>query len=952
MILIANRYQLMEKLGQGGMGEVYRGLDTLTQSPVAIKNLRAINSSDPEILERFRREGSVLRDLNHPNIVKMLDMIQHDDAYYLVMEYIEGGDLASLLKTQGKLSVPHAIKLALELADALSRAHHLGIIHRDIKPANVLIAPNGTPRLTDFGVARIEAEDRLTGTGVAVGTLDYMPPEAINGEAVDTRADIWAFGVMLYEMLTGHRPFAGETTMSLLTNILMLPVPSLVADCPEAPPALQDLIAYMLQKERENRLPSARQMGAALEAISQGKAVNLQRLDTPSKPTVSQIKPAPDPAADAPTTTYPPAALPPVPLVTASTPMRRLPIIAVSAAALLIVMLGAALLRSSSLAPALPSSTPPATATLAPTNAAQVAIAPSTGDAPAPDGYHWVNAAEVRLLMPDSWASLDLASFLDLAKASIAKEDSQKILDGSTAYINQQRSVAFYVNWLNLQGAALLVEDTGVSLSNSVQVSRMRELGAGTGWEFIGDAEEIQLSSGTAQRLIMVANAIDMQATVFMLHRDALQYVFIFAAPKAQADTLEPIIKTVMDSVQIGEPAAQVVPTANAPLVKTTLESVQIAKSTPTVPPTATAAPISASNIPEGWKTVPGNGFSLALPQNWLTLPATSGLMEAAVTKFSMGSVGSKNMTEFTQIADMQMLFGQIADVTLSGGIAVAKSQESLDLFEALFQAMAEASGDDVTVTFSDDIMVQAGTARRMIATSPVRDDQPAFVTRIDMIQTSDKVYFLLFLLYKSQYEALAPTFDQIAQTLTVPPVPTPTPAISIPEGWKTVQGTGFSMAIPANWMSLPANTQLMKATVSEFISGSDVVKSFNDLIEQFDVQIVFGQITNTPIAGAVANFKSHNSLDFYEALLMAIIENVKNSVILDRIDMTLPAGPASRVNIYWPAVGDKPAFEGSLLLIQTPDAVYMVTAVTNASEFEALAPTLDQIAQTFTVIP
>ena len=206
MTIIADRYQLLEKLGQGGMGEVYRGLDMLTQAPVAVKNLRAISSTDSEVLERFRREGIVLRELNHPNIVKMLDMIQHEGTYYLIMEYIEGGDLADLLKARGKLSVNDAIKLALELAAALSRAYHLGIIHRDIKPANVLIAPNGTPRLTDFGVARMDTEDRLTGTGVAVGTLDYMPPEAINGEAVDARGDIWAFGVMLYEISERHPP--------------------------------------------------------------------------------------------------------------------------------------------------------------------------------------------------------------------------------------------------------------------------------------------------------------------------------------------------------------------------------------------------------------------------------------------------------------------------------------------------------------------------------------------------------------------------------------------------------------------------------------------------------------------------------------------------------------------------------------------------------------------------
>jgi serine/threonine protein kinase len=213
-----DRYQFLEKLGQGGMGEVYKGRDTRSDTFVAIKQIHSTISNDDTVIERFRREGQALTDLNHPNIVKMLDMIEQDGKHYLVTEYISGGDLATALKQRGKLSVEESLKMGLGLADALSRAHQLGIIHRDIKPANVLIAADGSPRLTDFGVAHMESEERLTGTGMALGTLDYLPPEVANGLAADARADVWAFGVLLYEMLTGQRPFRGSTTFLLLNR--------------------------------------------------------------------------------------------------------------------------------------------------------------------------------------------------------------------------------------------------------------------------------------------------------------------------------------------------------------------------------------------------------------------------------------------------------------------------------------------------------------------------------------------------------------------------------------------------------------------------------------------------------------------------------------------------------------------------------------------------------------
>src|SRR5262249_15829849 len=157
----------------------------------------------------------------------VLATLQTDGQHYLVMEYVDGGSLYELLQQQTQLAINRALAIALDLSDALTRAHRLKIIHRDIKPANVLIAADGTPRLTDFGVAHFGGEKRITETGAAVGTVDYLSPEALNGEPVDARSDIWAFGVLLYEMLAGERPFASDNVTGVIGAIVTKPIPDL-----------------------------------------------------------------------------------------------------------------------------------------------------------------------------------------------------------------------------------------------------------------------------------------------------------------------------------------------------------------------------------------------------------------------------------------------------------------------------------------------------------------------------------------------------------------------------------------------------------------------------------------------------------------------------------------------------------------------------------------------------
>jgi serine/threonine-protein kinase len=265
---------------------VYRGVDTETGQMVAIKILKPeVVAQQPELLTRFLREGEALRRLNHPNIIKMLAATEEKGQYYLVMEYVEGGSLQDLLKAHGQLPLEQCLKTGLDLADALTRAHRLNIIHRDLKPANILLATDGTPRLADFGIARFGEGPPLTQTGLVLGTVDYLSPEACQGDNLDARTDIWAFGVLLYEMLTGQPPFRGNNVAATLTAILTQPTPDLQQQRPDIPETLVSLIYRMLEKDQEQRLPSVRLVGAELEAILSGREERLARAevaDTPS----------------------------------------------------------------------------------------------------------------------------------------------------------------------------------------------------------------------------------------------------------------------------------------------------------------------------------------------------------------------------------------------------------------------------------------------------------------------------------------------------------------------------------------------------------------------------------------------------------------------------------------------------------------------------------------------
>jgi non-specific serine/threonine protein kinase len=292
MTLLADRYVLHGTIGEGGMGVVFRATDSRTEETVAIKKLRPemLNEQDTA-RERFVRESQALRALNHPNIVKALDFIEDSSGLYIVMELVAGTDLGDVIARQGALPLQRVLQIAIELSDALTRAHYLRIVHRDLKPANVLMTESGTPKLTDFGVAYLETSQRVTHAGLTVGTPSYMAPEALNSQDIDHRADIWALGILIYEMLTGKHPFHGVTMSATIMNILTFPTPDLEHSRPDLPPALVDLVYRMLEKNPAARISSVRLVGAELELMLRGAENQAARGD---ERTVVETQSAPD----------------------------------------------------------------------------------------------------------------------------------------------------------------------------------------------------------------------------------------------------------------------------------------------------------------------------------------------------------------------------------------------------------------------------------------------------------------------------------------------------------------------------------------------------------------------------------------------------------------------------------------------------------------------------------
>ncbi|MBN1137624.1 MAG: protein kinase [Anaerolineae bacterium] len=261
-------YKILDKVGEGGMAVVYRAYQESLGRYAAIKVLRADLARDEEFVARFRREALAVAQLNHPNILHVYDAGVAQGVYYIVMGFVEGGSLKDLI-AQGSIDPAYAASIGAQLADALEYAHKQGIIHRDVKPSNVLMTRDGRPMLTDFGIAKALYESAaLTRTGASIGTPEYMAPEQIQGQPVDGRTDIYALGIVLYEMVTGWAPFSTPTPVATLYKQVNEPPPPLHQVNVNAPDWLEGVVSKALAKRPEGRYQHAADLAAALRSRS------------------------------------------------------------------------------------------------------------------------------------------------------------------------------------------------------------------------------------------------------------------------------------------------------------------------------------------------------------------------------------------------------------------------------------------------------------------------------------------------------------------------------------------------------------------------------------------------------------------------------------------------------------------------------------------------------------
>jgi eukaryotic-like serine/threonine-protein kinase len=270
------RYAVLERVGAGGMAEVYAARDELLDRQVAVKVLSAHLAADPSFVARFRREAQSAANLNHPNIVSLFDYGADNGTYFIVMEYIAGRSVADLLAESGSLLPERAAEIASDVAGALHRAHLAGIVHRDIKPGNIMLTAGGETKVTDFGIARAIAGDddqSRTQTGVVIGTASYLSPEQAQGNPVDARSDVYALGVVLYEMLTGRPPFEGDSPLAIAyKHVREDPVPPSSLN-PDVPAELDSIVMKALAKNPDNRYASAQEMQEDLDRFRAGHSV-------------------------------------------------------------------------------------------------------------------------------------------------------------------------------------------------------------------------------------------------------------------------------------------------------------------------------------------------------------------------------------------------------------------------------------------------------------------------------------------------------------------------------------------------------------------------------------------------------------------------------------------------------------------------------------------------------
>lgn len=295
--ILGNRYHIQSLLARGGMASVWIGDDILLARRVALKTLHPELAADAGVRRRFRNEAVAVASLTHPDIVATYDTGEDDGVAYLVMELVEGPNLRRLLDERGPLSIADALRIARGVTAALDHSHRNGIVHRDIKPANVLVPPDGPVKVTDFGIAKTGAGQDLTRTGTVVGTARYLAPEQLTGDPVDARADLYALGLLLHEMLAGRAPFGGGSETEAALARLTIAPPPLRSIRPDVPVALEAITLRCLSIDPAGRYQDAAALGAALGALAGDAELHLSTpgVDRTRReaPPVAPISPAP-----------------------------------------------------------------------------------------------------------------------------------------------------------------------------------------------------------------------------------------------------------------------------------------------------------------------------------------------------------------------------------------------------------------------------------------------------------------------------------------------------------------------------------------------------------------------------------------------------------------------------------------------------------------------------------
>jgi serine/threonine-protein kinase len=452
--LLASRYEILATLGQGGMGVVYKAHDRVLNETVAIKVLRQDMAESPEMAQRFLAEIKLARSVSHRNVCRIHEYGQDGDVRYISMAFVDGVDLKQVLRESGRLPAAQAFDLAISVAEGLQAIHDEGIIHRDLKAPNLMLDTRGVVRLMDFGIAKQSADSAsVTATGMIVGTPEYMSPEQVLGQKLDARSDLYALGVVVYELFTGVTPFQSATPVAMLMKHLQEP-PAL--DAQGLPPALVPVLARALAKDREGRYASAEEMADALrEARRATTGAGAARTEKP-RPVPERTTLIPRAPAPAATTTLPGAA----PTVAAAAPTPAAPrawVWPVAGGALvlgILVVAGSvvALRGRGATAPSPPADPRPTPEAIAATAAAPMPLPPTP--APAPITKPTTASAGPSVPSPRADAPTPRRAAPPVP-AAVAQEVEGLLAEAETAFAARQYQAAltFYEQVLALDGA-------------------------------------------------------------------------------------------------------------------------------------------------------------------------------------------------------------------------------------------------------------------------------------------------------------------------------------------------------------------------------------------------------------------------------------------------------------------------------------------------------------------